>query len=89
MILSLGIMGVVTDRRIKAKQLAKIEVKPEDRIPIDIVLTGALSLPIGLFIYGWTVQFKVHWIVPLIGTAFVGFGLLIIFVRHFTCQHTR
>jgi hypothetical protein len=89
MILSLGIMGVITDKRIKAKQLAKEEVKPEDRIPIDIVLTGALCLPIGLFIYGWTVQYKIHWIVPLIGTSFVGFGLLIIFVRNFTLYHIR
>ncbi|RDH32455.1 MFS general substrate transporter [Aspergillus welwitschiae] len=29
---------------------------------------------IGLFIYGWTVYYKVHWIVPIIGTSVIGFG---------------
>ena len=33
-----------------------------------------------LFLYGWTTEYKVHWIVPLIGTVFVGYGLLIVFV---------
>ena len=83
MLLSLGIMGVVTDRRIKGKMDRGEEVKPEDRIPIYLVLTGALCLPVGLFIYGWTVEYKIHWIVPLIGTCINGFGLLIIFVSLF------
>jgi MFS family permease len=80
MMLSLGIMGTLSDRIIKKKQASGAEVKPEDRIPFILILPGALALPIGLFIYGWTVQYKVHWIVPLIGTSIVGFGLLILFV---------
>jgi MFS family permease len=80
MILSLGIMGTVTDRTIKGKQARGETVKPEDRLPLGIVLAGAISMPAGLFIYGWTVQYSVHWIVPMIGTAFCGFGMLIIFV---------
>jgi multidrug resistance protein len=28
----------------------------------------------GLFIYGWTTEYKVHWIVPIIGTSFIGYG---------------
>ena len=66
MMLSLGIMGVLTDRRIKGKQQRGEEVKPEDRIPIHIVLSGALCLPAGLFIYGWAVQYDVHWIVAMV-----------------------
>ncbi|KAI0468960.1 major facilitator superfamily domain-containing protein [Xylaria cf. heliscus] len=34
--------------------------------------------PIGLFIYGWTTDNKVHWIVPIIGTAICGPGAVII-----------
>ncbi|KAJ8120367.1 hypothetical protein ONZ43_g2907 [Nemania bipapillata] len=34
--------------------------------------------PIGLFVYGWTAQNKVHWIVPIIGTAICGPGAVII-----------
>jgi multidrug resistance protein len=82
MLLSLGIMGTVTDRIIKGKQARGETVKPEDRLPLGIVLVGALSMPCGLFIYGWTVQYQVHWIVPMIGSAFSGFGMLIIFVSY-------
>lgn len=32
----------------------------------------------GLFIYGWTVEYHVHWTVALLGTLLVGFGLTII-----------
>ncbi|KGO77178.1 Major facilitator superfamily domain, general substrate transporter [Penicillium italicum] len=34
--------------------------------------------PIGLFIYGWTVQYRVHWVVPIIGTAICGPGAVVI-----------
>ena len=40
----------------------------------------AILVPIGLFLYGWTAEKHVHWIVPIIGTAFVGVGLLATFM---------
>ena len=80
MIFALLIMGTATDRIIKGKQARGETVVPEDRIPIAIVLPAALLLPAGLFIYGWTTRYAVHWIVPMIGTCLVGIGLLIIFV---------
>jgi hypothetical protein len=80
MLLSLAVMGVATDRIIKGKQARGEIVRPEDRLPLPLVVGGALCLPVGLFIYGWTVEYRVHWIVPLIGTVFDGIGLLIIFV---------
>ncbi|KAI0490343.1 major facilitator superfamily domain-containing protein [Xylaria cf. heliscus] len=36
--------------------------------------------PIGLFLYGWTAEYHVHWIVPIIGTFIVGFGSLFIVI---------
>jgi len=36
--------------------------------------TGSPFIPIGLFIYGWTAQYEVHYIVPLFGTLVVGIG---------------
>lgn len=33
-----------------------------------------------VFIYGWTAEKHVHWIVPIIGTGFVGLGLLATFM---------
>ena len=34
--------------------------------------------PIGLFIYGWATEYRVHWVVPIIGTAIAGPGAVII-----------
>ncbi len=52
--------------------------KPEFRLPIMVYT--ALFLPIGLFWYGWTAHFQVHYIVPIIGTSFIGFGMIGIMV---------
>lgn len=57
------------------------EMKPEYRLPLCI-LGGAL-VPVGLFWYGWSVQARVQWIVPLIGTGVIGVGNCLIFVRPF------
>ncbi|VUC20114.1 unnamed protein product [Clonostachys rosea] len=57
-------------------------LKPEYRLPP--LRFGALLLPIGLFIYGWTAYYKVHWIAPIIGTAVMGAGNLMIFMASFT-----
>ncbi|KAF1810827.1 cycloheximide resistance protein [Eremomyces bilateralis CBS 781.70] len=52
--------------------------KPEYRMPPCLI--GAVCIPIGLFWYGWAAQARAHWIVPLIGTSFVGLGNSIIFM---------
>ncbi|KEY69590.1 hypothetical protein S7711_06219 [Stachybotrys chartarum IBT 7711] len=54
------------------------ESKPEYRL-LPMVL-GIPFLPIGLFVYGWTTQYKVHWIVPIIFTGFAGAGLTLSFL---------
>ncbi|KAF4255291.1 hypothetical protein CNMCM8714_004455 [Aspergillus fumigatus] len=46
--------------------------RPENRLLPMIWFSPLVSL--GLFIYGWTAYYKVHWMVPIIGTAFMGFG---------------
>jgi hypothetical protein len=75
MIIGMAVLGVVSDKIIK-KQQAKGNVKPEHRLPLTLTLPGAIGLPIGVFIYGWTVDYGVHWIVPIIATAFIGLGNL-------------
>ncbi|KAL1869669.1 hypothetical protein Daus18300_005524 [Diaporthe australafricana] len=69
-----------SDRNIKKQAAAGKTVSPEDRLPLIITLPGALTFPMGLFLYGWTVEYKIHWIVPQIGTAITGFGSILIFV---------
>ncbi|KAF9701259.1 hypothetical protein EKO04_000372 [Ascochyta lentis] len=48
---------------------------PEFRVP-PMLIAGILC-PIGLFIYGWTAQAKVHWIAPNIGCVVVAIGMII------------
>ncbi|KAM5350585.1 hypothetical protein ACJ41O_007090 [Fusarium nematophilum] len=53
-------------------------MKPEYRLPP--LRIGAILLPAGLFIYGWTAEYKTHWIAPIIGTCVMGVGNLVIFM---------
>lgn len=64
MIVGMAVLGVMSDKIIK-KQQAKGNVKPEHRLPMMLTVPGAIGLPIGVFVYGWTVQNKVHYIVSV------------------------
>lgn len=70
--------GVFSDRNIRKKRSKNQTPEPEDRLPFLLTVPAALTIPIGLFIYGWTTQYRVHWIVPEIGTAITGFGMITI-----------
>ncbi|ETS84441.1 hypothetical protein PFICI_02466 [Pestalotiopsis fici W106-1] len=63
-----------------SQRLEKGSFKPEDRLPL--MVPGGLLLSLGLIWYGWSAQAQVHWIVPMIGTAFAAIGLTIVFVSH-------
>jgi hypothetical protein len=41
---------------------------------------GAVLVPSALFVYGWTADYQVHWIAPIIGTALLGAGMFTTFV---------
>ncbi|KAJ4163622.1 hypothetical protein LMH87_005339 [Akanthomyces muscarius] len=69
---------LAADEEEMARRPSVSAIKPEYRLPP--LRAGAILLPVGLFIYGWTAQYKVHWIVPIIGTAIMGIGNLIIFM---------
>jgi len=56
--------------------------KPEFRVPL--MVPGALLVPIGLFIYGWTAQSHTHWIFPNIGAALFAAGV----ITGFQCMQT-
>jgi MFS family permease len=53
-------------------------MKPEYRL--QLLPFGSLFIPAGLFIYGWTAQYKVHWIVPIFGTLIGGIGNIVVFL---------
>ncbi|KAK8061825.1 major facilitator superfamily domain-containing protein [Apiospora phragmitis] len=57
---------------------AREGLKPEYRLPL--LPLGSLVMPAGFFIYGWTAEARVHWIAPIIGTAVIGVGNMLIFM---------
>lgn len=72
------IFGYASDRVLSRKSQGK-EPKPEYRLPL--MIPAALCIPACLFIYGWTVLYKVHWIVPIFATSLLGIGLNLSLVR--------
>ncbi|KAH6672043.1 multidrug resistance protein [Halenospora varia] len=75
MMVGLVSFGLVSDKLMK-KMTAKNggKMKPEYRFPP--MIPASFLIPIGLFLYGWTAKFGVQWVVPIIGTGFVGAGLI-------------
>jgi len=74
-LIALVIIGTMSDRILKWKA-GSGEMKPEYRLlPM---IPGAFFIPVGLFWYGWAAEAKTHWIVPIIGTGFLGFGFLFV-----------
>lgn len=53
-------------------------LQPEDRLPLLPI--GCLMPPVGLLVYGWTIQYCVHWIVPILATTLIGTGNVIIYM---------
>ncbi|KAH8653804.1 major facilitator superfamily domain-containing protein [Xylariales sp. PMI_506] len=72
MLVSLAIAGFACDSMYNHLVRKNGVEKPEYRL--TSLIYGAIATPIGLLIYGWTAHFLVHPVVPIIGTAFVGFG---------------
>ncbi|CZT48564.1 related to synaptic vesicle transporter SVOP and related transporters (major facilitator superfamily) [Rhynchosporium secalis] len=47
--------------------------KPEFRIPL--LVPGVLLVPIGFFWYGWSIQARLHWIMPNVGAFIFSLGI--------------
>ena len=56
----------------KMKALHNGEIKPEWRLPP--MTLGFVIAPMGLFLYGWTAQSHVQYVIPIIGTGLCGFA---------------
>ncbi|MCJ1457115.1 hypothetical protein MMC28_007481 [Mycoblastus sanguinarius] len=75
MVVAIVLYGTTSDRYIKYKQSTEGIMKPKYRLPS--MLVGAIVLPIGFFLYGWTAAKQVQWIAPLAGTAMIGFSVIL------------
>ena len=88
LVLGVVIFGSLNPRiqaaRMKADGVDK--PKPEYRLLLMIWLSPCVAL--GLFIYGWTAYYKVYWIVPIIGTFFIGLGAYFVLVSCIPCCYS-
>lgn len=77
--IGLFVLGAISDRLQQSLTTSNGGVpKPEYRLPPMFV--GSWLIPVALFWYGWTAEKKDAWILPIIGTAFLGIGMIIAFV---------
>lgn len=70
------VTGYLTDvifRHLKARSPTNTSV-PEFRVPL--MVPGTILGPIGLFIYGWAAENKLHWLVTDTGMCLFVFGLM-------------
>lgn len=61
-----------------SKHIERGDFRPEHRLYTMCV--GGFFLPIGLLVYGWSADYQTHYMVPLVGTGVIGFGLLMTFM---------
>ncbi|KAM0540236.1 hypothetical protein ACHAO7_011399 [Fusarium culmorum] len=70
---------VYEDKRYaKAGRTRGAPLEPEDRLPPAMM--GSVLIPVGLFWFAWTSFDSIHWIVPIIGTVFFAWGLVLVFM---------
>lgn len=77
MIFGVILFSILGDE-ILQKQTRDKEMKPEYRLPLMVCFKPVM--PIGFFWYEWSAHAHVHWIVPIIGTLFIGVGSLFVIV---------
>lgn len=75
-----GLLCIFFERRYGKIMAEKGKPVPEERLPPMMI--GGFVFAIGIFWMGWSGDFpdKVHWMVPTVGIAFIGFGLITIFL---------
>ena len=71
-------VGAFSDNYLKKKASPSGVFKPEHRLPPLLVATFVTSA--GLLWYGWSAQYHTHWLVPIVGTSFIGVGVLFAFL---------
>ena len=89
--LSLGLgflIGAQTVARVNDYLYARLKLRnngvgrPEFRAPM--IIPGAILVPAGIFIFGWSAEYHTHWIVPNIGAALFAAGA----IASFQCTQT-
>ncbi|ORY69647.1 major facilitator superfamily domain-containing protein [Pseudomassariella vexata] len=69
MLSSLILFTVLSDKQMKQTDGVS---RPEIRLKLMMWFSPVISA--GFFWYGWSAEARTHWIVPILGTLFIGFG---------------
>jgi MFS family permease len=73
------VLGYISDRIVQ--RMAKHrngEMKPEFRLPP--LLPAVFFMPIGLLTYGWTAQYELYFMIPVLATTMIGLGAICVFM---------
>lgn len=75
---------MVLDAVVKAerKKLGGADPPPEARL--KAIWTGQILVPVGLLIYGFCIQYNVHWIGALMGMGTACFGIQVVTTTCYT-----
>ncbi|KAF6824859.1 fluconazole resistance protein 1 [Colletotrichum plurivorum] len=76
MIISVGVIGAVSDKQLRKAKDAGEPVRPEIRLLLSVWMSPVVC--VGFFWYGWGAQADTHWIVPVLGTFVIGVGSFMI-----------
>lgn len=74
----IGTFGLNRSREWMATRFGNGEGRPEFRLPL--LFLGMLLIPVGLFLFGWSAQAHIHWVLPLLGAAIFSCGMQIAYV---------
>lgn len=74
-VLGEGAAGVILDAIVRRARRRLGGANPEPEARLRAIWTGAVLLPAGLLIYGFTIEYRTHWFVPLFGMGLSVFGL--------------
>jgi hypothetical protein len=80
LIASMLLFSTLNDRVQTACMRADGVQRPRPEYRLVLMIWFSPFVGVGLFIYGWTAYYKLHWIVPIIGTVFIGFGAFFVIV---------
>lgn len=79
-----SLFAVPTFLAISAHQKKTRAANPSSESTAEDKLFGSifsnLCIALGLLWFGWSAQRTVHWIVPILGTTFIGFGSILFFL---------
>ncbi|PPJ57962.1 hypothetical protein CBER1_09414 [Cercospora berteroae] len=85
MFLSIGVgclcaalLLIVWSRTVTPRQMKKHQGKPPIEQRLFYAMIGSIALPISLFWFGWSANYGVHWICPVIAATLYGFGNMLV-----------